>query len=184
MQEPSAHQEIPPNADVLARVYIDAIAEAENVKIKPMLAPQRDDAVDDFLQSLETSDDADSPHLRVDLVLAAVLTASMIASEPDLAHRLRHHGPVVVVKTHTSELVEQLDDVFTECATSGKTIRKLILSRDGTDKTKPDRAGRDVSSALSNRWPVIGIAPDPKRHLPSALLRMAQYQLSLPEVDE
>lgn len=72
-----------------ARAYIDALAAAENVKIKSMIrgsAPQ--DSLETILTDLEDDDDGEGPHLRVDLVLAAVLTAKAVAGEPGWAKRL------------------------------------------------------------------------------------------------
>ena len=71
-------------ADWLARAYIDALAKAENVITKPMLnalAPQ--DPVSSILGELDGPTENDGPHLRVDLVMAAVLTAKAVFSESD-----------------------------------------------------------------------------------------------------
>lgn len=184
MHKSSASQDIPAKAEVLARVYMDAIAGSEGVKIHPMFNLHDQDAVDEFLKGLETQDDANLPHIRVDLLIAAALSARMIAAETDLAHRLRNQGPVVLVKTHTSELVDALKEVFEACATNAGAIRKLIVARDGTERgSGSGRTDKDVLSALKAQWPVIGIAPSPKKQLPAPLLRMAQYELSLPPID-
>ncbi|SFV31815.1 hypothetical protein SAMN05216456_1467 [Devosia crocina] len=49
-------------------------------------APQ--DSLETILTDLEDDDDGEGPHLRVDLVLAAVLTAKAVAGEPGWAKRL------------------------------------------------------------------------------------------------
>lgn len=186
MQQASADN-IPAAAEPLARAYIDALAQSEGVKMTSMLKRHQvpTDSVSELLTELEQAPELDALHLRADLVAAAVLTARAVSSQPGLAGRLRRgDGPVVVIQAHVPELIEPLSTVVNQCALSVASSRKLVVPRDGTDKShNPGRGNTDVASALNMRWPIVGIAPDPKRHLPSSLLRMAQYWLSVPVLD-
>ncbi|AOO82223.1 hypothetical protein BHK69_18830 [Bosea vaviloviae] len=61
----------------------------------------------------------------------------------------------------------------------------LLVVRDGTSKDdRPEKGNQSVSSGLHLRLPIIGIAPDPARHLPQALLRTVEHKLTLPAFDE
>jgi cell division protease FtsH len=187
MQQASAH-EIPNTAEPLARAYIDAVARAEGVKMSSMLKKHSEgaDTIDAFLAELEGIPDSDAPHLRADLAATAILTARAVAAEAGLAGRLRRgDGPVVVIQTHLPDLVDPVSEIIKQCATSGDDRRKLIVARDGSERSHtPERGNADVVRALNAKWPVVGIAPDPRRHLPSSLLRMAEYRLALPALDD
>ena len=182
-----ASADIPPTAEPLARAYIDALAQAEGVKMTSMLNKRTAglESEDQFLSELEGTPDPHAPYLRADLVASAVLAARAISAEPGLAGRLRRgDGPVVVIQTHVAELVEPVSTIIDQCAMSNTSSKKLIVARDGSDKNHNGARGNtDVASALNHRYPIAGIAPDPKRHLPSSLLRMSQYWLSLPVLD-
>ena len=173
------------SADILARAYIDMLAKAEGVKNKPMLDARRsDDPVSQLLDDLDGEPSDDAPQLRVDLVVAAVLTAKAIAGEAGLARRLRREAPVVTIATHTAEMAPLVGTIIDDCATAGNR-RKLTLTRDGTEKShNNDRGNPEVIDSINKRYLVVGIAPDPKRHLPSTLLRVSEYRLTLPAVDE
>lgn len=61
----------------------------------------------------------------------------------------------------------------------------LLVARDGTGKDdRPENGNRSISAALHLHLPVIGIAPDPSRHLPRSLLRTVEHKLVLPALDE
>lgn len=172
-------------ADLLARAYVDALAAAENVKIKSMVrasAPR--DSLETILDDLENDDDEDGPHLRVDLVLAAVLTAKAVAAEPGLAKRLRKEGPIVTFETHTADMVPLVATIIEDCAAANNK-RRHVIARDGTEKSHaPERGNSEVIAALNRRVLTAGIAPDARRYLPSTLLRTAEYRLALPAFDE
>lgn len=172
--------------EALARLYIDELARAEGVETKSMmLAWTGRDEIADIIGDMESEPSKpNGPVLRVDLVLAAVLCARMIASEANLARRLRQESPVVVIQAHTATMALLVDDVIDKCATR-KGARRLVF-RDGTDARQhlPEKGNSEVIDALSSRHLIVGVAPDPRRHLPRALMRMAEYQLSIPQVDE
>lgn len=172
-------------ADLLARAYITLLAKAENVKIKSVLGAQATgDDLTSFLDDLEGEYIPDDQHLRVDLVMAAVLTAKAVAEEPSLARRLRREAPVVTIETHTAEVVSLVTTIVEDCACAGSKGR-LIVARDGSDKGhNPERGNPDVIASMNMRKAVVGIAADVKRHLPSSLLRSAEYRLSIPPMDK
>lgn len=172
-------------ADLLARAYIDALAQAEGVKHKSMLHRlSEQDPVAEMLADLEGEPSEDGPQLRVDLVAAAVLTARAIAAEPGLAKRLRREAPIVTIATHTADMAPLVTSIIEDCATADHR-RKKILGRDGTEKSHtPERNNPDIVLSLNRRDLIVGIAPDPKRHLPSALLRTAEYRLSISALDD
>lgn len=102
-------------ADWLARAYIDELAKAENVKNKPMVnALLPSDPVAALFDELDGSDADDGPHLRVDLVMAAVLTAKAVAGEEGSARRLRREAPIVTVETHTADMVPLVTRTLTD----------------------------------------------------------------------
>jgi len=172
-------------ADLLARAYIDTLAQAEGVKHKSMLHRlSEQDPLAEMLAELEGEPSDDAPQLRVDLVAAAVLTARAIAAEPGLARRLRKEAPIVTVATHTADMAPLVMTIMEDCATADHS-RKKIVGRDGTERSHaPERGNPDIVAALNKRYLIVGVAPDPKRHLPSALLRTAEYRLSIAALDE
>lgn len=171
-------------ADLLARAYIDALAAAENVKIKSMVrgtAPQ--DPIESILADLEDDDNCEGPHLRVDLVLTAVLTAKAVAGELGLAKRLRREGPIVTLETHTADMVPLVATIIEDCAAPKNKLH--LVARDGSEKSHgPDRGNREVIAALNRRVLTVGISSDVRRYLPSTLVRTAEYRLVLPMIDE
>src|SRR5690606_35283957 len=52
-----------------------------------------------------------------------------------------------------------------------------------TRMTSPIGTTKTMAYALHMRSTIIGIAPDPRRQLPRDLMRSAEYQLVLPELD-
>jgi cell division protease FtsH len=189
--------------DLLARAFLEILAREEGARMKPMLrgSSDPDDVIDHLLDDLDDgAKDSGGIVLRPDLAAVAVLVARAIEAEPGLARRLRREAPIVVLSTHTPDLVETTKAVFIGCALpadarvveeesglrrSSREAAILLLARDGTGKDdRPEKGNRGVSSAIHLRLPVIGIAPDPRRHLPRALLRTVEHQLTLPALDE
>ncbi|KLK93143.1 ATPase [Microvirga vignae] len=187
--------------DLLARAFIDILARDEGAKIKPMLRSvgDPDDPIERLLDDL--SDIASSQaetSLRPDLAAVAVLTARAIEAEPGLVRRLRREAPVVVLATHTPDIVATTKAILKACALPadmrvyGTDLRNrngdnaaFLLARDGTDKDdRPDKHNDLVALALHMRLPILGVAPDPRRHLPRDLMRAAEYQLAMPQLDE
>lgn len=188
-------------SDLLARAFLDILAREEGARMKPMLRSNSDsaDAIENLLDDLD--DGGAEPNgimLRPDRAAVAILVARAIEAEPGLARRLRREAPILTIATHTSDLVEMAEDIFTRCALPGnaqvvgpdsiqRSLREptaMIIARDGTSKEdRPDKGNRGVSAAVHRRLPVIGIAPDPNRHLPRSLLRTVEHKLGLPALD-
>jgi len=74
--------------------------------------------------------------------------------------------------------VTETDDsvVATASSPAGKASLDLLA--------RPEKGNDTVASALHAQSPVIGIAPEPRRHLPSDLMRTAGHHPVLGEIDE
>ncbi|CAN7557175.1 AAA family ATPase [Devosia sp. LjRoot3] len=185
MQETSAHNQA--QADILARAYLDALAQAEGIKMKRSMLRgnhAHSNLVDTVLDDLESVDSKSSPQMRADVAMAAVLLAREIAQHNNLARLLRKESPIVVINTRVSDLVEQISDVVTACVLPAAPNRRHVIARDGSDKSHtPSRGNADVVEARNRSWPIVGIAPSPRKQLPSSLIRMMQYEISIPPID-
>ena len=188
-------------SDLLARAFLDILARDEGARIKPMLRSHSDpaDAIESLLNDLDDcTTKIDRAGLRPDLAAVAVLVARAIEAEPGLARRLRRDAPILTLATHSPDVVEIVEDIIIRCAlpanaqilgpdSTQRPLRDpaaMIIARDGTSKEdRPDKGNRGVSAAVHRRLPVIGIAPDPHRHLPRALLRTVEHRLGLPTLD-
>lgn len=189
--------------DLLARAFLEILARDEGARLTPMLRNSSvDDDVENLLDELNRSmTSVGEVVLRPDVAAAAILTARAIEAEPGLARRLRRGAPVVIFATHTSDLVERVKDIFIRCVLPAHAqvleaenplkrathhdATALLVARDGTDNDhRPEKGNRSVASALHRRMTIVGIAPDPVRHLPSTLLRSVEHALSLPALDE
>ena len=187
--------------DLLARAYLDILAREAGAKTKPMLpGAYSDAALERLIDELEDyAGDTASARLRPDLAAVAILMARAIEAEPGLAGQLRRDAPVVVMTIHSPNLAETAREVAQECVlpqhsrvldVESSTLvspqtRGILVVRDGTAKPdRRDRGSREVTSALQYRIPIMGIAPDPSRHLPQALTRTAVFKLTLPSLDQ
>lgn len=185
-------------SDLLARAYLEILAREAGAKIKPALRGEMDE-IDRLVRDLDGDvGDANVTPLRPDLAAVAVLIARAIEAEPGLARGLRREAPVVTIATHGPHFVEMAREIVQTCAlpaksrvveTGGLTVgygtRAVLVARDGTAKEdRPEKGNAAVATALQHRIPIVGIAPDPIRHLPRALMRTAEYRLSLPSLDQ
>ncbi|QEL27286.1 AAA family ATPase (plasmid) [Bosea sp. F3-2] len=199
-KSPSPAPSIAARPDLLARAYLDMLAREEGAMVKPMLRSNQADAIEHLLDDLDGgSTDNNRLVLRPDLAAVAVLVARAIEAEPGLARRLRREAPIVILATHAPDTVQMAEDVITRCAlaTNARVLGPqsnlqsthrdgavLLVARDGTSKDdRPEKGNQAVSSALHLRLPIIGIAPDPARHLPHALQRTVEHKLALPGFD-
>jgi cell division protease FtsH len=189
------------SSDLLARAFLDILARAAGAETKPLL---RKGAADDPIEHLldDLSGGAARDHrssIRPDVAAVAILTARAIETIPNLIKELRRGNPVVTVATHNAEIVALVAEVLEECAfgpdvqifrnnqyASSRQFRTvLIFVRDGTENGhKPEKGNEAVASALHAQSPIIGIAPDPRRHLPRDLMRTTEYHLVLGDIDE
>lgn len=185
MQETSANDQA--QADILARAYLDALAQADGIKMKRSMLRgnyAHDNLVDTVLDDLDAGEGNSFPQMRADVAMAAVLIAREIAQHKGLARLLRKECPVVVINTRTSDVVEQISDVVTGCILPAAPTRRHVVARDGSEKSHlPSRGNSEVIDARNRSWPIVGIAPSPKKQLPSSLMRMMQYELSIPPID-
>lgn len=186
--------------DLLARAYLEILAREAGAKIKPMLRTEySDDALERLIDDLEGSaGELNVSPLRADLAAVAILIARAIEGEPGLAGRLRRDAPVVVLTTHSPNIVEMAKDVVQSCVLpSGSRVLEVggagvgfqttaaLVARDGSARDdRPEKGNREVAAALQRRMPVMGIAPDPVRHLPHSLMRTAEFRLDIPSLDQ
>ncbi|MCO5081319.1 MAG: AAA family ATPase [Rhizobiaceae bacterium] len=186
--------------DLLARAFLDILAREDGVRAKSMLrsgSGEESDPVEILLDDLMDTPAEERISVRPDVAAVAVLAARAIERETGLTRILRRGAPVVAVATHTPDRVAPVQKVFEACALPGdRTVvthhrdsrrgreEVMLIARDGTDKNdKPDRDNETIAYALHMRSTIIGIAPDPRRQLPRDLMRSAEYQLELPELD-
>lgn len=199
----------PDQPDRLGRAYLDMLVAEERRRIEreecsgleydePLVMEGDPPAPPDPEDASETR----SGHIALpaDIAVAAILVARALEACPGLADRLHSSAPVIILATRTPELIEPVRTVLARCvfgpdadvrdlgpaclAPSTK-IRVGLLVRDGTGSNhRPDVGNDDVGGALHRRIPLVGIAPDPKRHLPRDLLRAAEHHLMLPNLDE
>lgn len=187
-----------PPRDLLARAYLDMLARETGGAAKPLLrSNDPDDPIDALLDDLAPGDaDASRTSIRPDLAAVAVMTARAIEAEGDLVRKLRRGSPVVTIATHVPDVVSLVRDVISSCAfaqgtsatetkiTTSYERSALLIARDGTGSDhKPEKGNDLVSSALHARCPIVGIATDPRRHLPRDLIRAGEVHLSIGQLD-
>ncbi len=191
----------PISADLLARAFLDILARATGADSNLLLrkgAP--DDPIEHLLDDLSNgSARSNQVSIRPDIAAVAILTARALQSVPGLVRELRRGNPVVTIATNSADIVALVAEVMEECAfgsdvqtfrndqyvTSRQHRTVLTFVRDGTDTGhRPEKGNETVASALHSQSPIIGIAPDPRRHLPRDLMRTAEHHLVLGELDE
>ena len=186
--------------DLLARAYLDMLAAEAGTNNSPLLrSGNPNDPIEMLIDDLSSADQSqERTSIRADLAAVAVLVARAIEGVEGLTRELRRNRPVVVLTTHVAEVVSVVAKVLQTCSfgleakavdsgrSSHTSSRSYFLSeRDGTASDhKPERGNDGISHALHARIPIVGVAPDPRRHLPRDLLRAAEYHLSLGQLDE
>jgi len=189
-----------PKRDLLARAFLDMLSSDAGANGGPLLrGGDPDDPVELLIDDLSAAPDAAArTSIRADLAAAAILTARVIEGVDGLTRDLRRACPVVSIATHTPDLVTLVRQVLRTCAfgndarvfdenrfdDGGHSRTVLLIARDGTAKGDKPESGNDVvAQALHSRAPIVGLAPDPKRHLPRDLRRAAEHHLSLGQLD-
>ena len=191
------HQSSP--CDLLARAYLDMLATEARANSGPLLrSGHPEDPIERLLSDLATAPESiGRTSIRADLAAVAVLVARAIEPTDGLIRDLRRGCPVVSLATHGAEVVSLVRDVLKTCAfgaeasiMSERTFDAaharpvLLLARDGTvNEHKAERGNDTVASALHARAPLVGVAPDPRRHLPRDLIRASEHHLSLGQLD-
>lgn len=185
--------------DLLARAYLDMLSAEAGANSKPMLrSGDRQDAIECLIDELSAvPESAPRVSIRADLAAVAVLVARSIEGVEGLTRELRRGQPVVSFAVHGAELVSLAEQVLETCAFgkdatvmddrsfTPKTSRPvLLMARDGTASDhKPERGNDVIAKALHCGAPIMGVAPDPRRHLPRDLLRAAERHLSIGPLD-
>lgn len=188
-------------SDLLARAFLDILARAVGAEAKPLLrGGDPEDPIERLLDDLSGSDvQANKISIRSDLAAVAILTARAIEAVPGLVRELRRGNPVVAITTHGADIVRLVAEVVEQCAFgsdlealesgqhASRRVRRtaLMVIRDGTEAGhKPEKGNDHIAAAIHTQSPIIGIAPDPRRHLPRDLLRAAEYRLTIGDIDE
>jgi cell division protease FtsH len=183
--------------DLLARAYLDILAAEEGTSAKAML--RRDDPDDPIEMLLDdlSSVSEDKVAIRADYAAGAVLVARAIEAVEGLTRDLRRGSPVVTVTVHASELVGLAEEVIRACAfgsnakvmdmshfTTNHSRPVLLIARDGSASGDRSDKGNDIiARAIHTRAPIVGIATDPRRHLPRDLLRACEYKIEMQNLD-
>ncbi|MDH6664418.1 UNVERIFIED_ORG: hypothetical protein M2442_000417 [Methylorubrum zatmanii] len=208
--DPRAHDST--SSDQLARAFLQQLAQDERKRLKadqrsnpfgfgddPLL--HENDAIEQIvIQDEENRPEATHVPVPADLAAVAVMLARAIEAEPGLVRRLRREAPVVTLATHVTDLVEPVRIVAEKCLfrpdtkvvelSSGRarelTRRNAALFVcDGVGRdARPEKGNDVIGTALHVRVPIVGIAPDPKRHLPRDLMRSAEHRIMLPSLDQ
>ena len=201
--EPTA---APSDSLALARAYLTKLERAHAAKgrsgrFKPGRA---DDPVEALLADVD--DDPKGSALRPDLVALGILTARAICAVPDMSRALLREQTVATVAVGASEHAAVVGNVLQQCSLPdgsfvGKDDKRrryrlrglsdeaedegaLCIVRSGLDRTDRATEGNDVvSEAIVDGRSVIGVAPNPRRHLPRDLVRTAEYAIELPLLD-
>jgi len=184
--------------DLLARAFLDILAREVGDSSKPLLrSGDPNDPIEKLLDDLSTSDTNTSrKSIRPDLAAVAVLVARAIENEPGLVRNLRRGSPVVTIAAYLPDLVSLVGDVVKNCAfgpdthveegriNSAYDRTAVVIARDGTaNDHKPDKGNDVIAAALHAHCPIVGIAADPRRHLPRDLMRAAECHLVLGQID-
>jgi ATP-dependent Zn protease len=192
------HMKIGPR-DLLARAYLDMLAAEAGTNGKPMLrSGDKNDPIELLIDDLSTAPESvGRTSIRADLAAATVLVARAIEAVDDLTRELRRGRPVMAIATHSAEVVSLVNEVMETCSfgneakvmderSFGSNTNRpvLLMARDGTGNDHKTERGNDtIAKALHAGAPIVGIAPDPRRHLPRDLLRAAEHHLSLGQLD-
>jgi cell division protease FtsH len=194
----TAAQKPPIPRDLLARAFLDILAREAGGSSKPLLrSGDPDDPIEKLLDDLSATDAAASKiSIRADLAAVAVLTARAVEGEHDLVRDLRRGSPVITIATHAPDLVSLVRDVIKSCAfgpdtrvedgkiNSAYDRTAVVIARDGTASDhRPDKGNDVVAAALHAHCPIVGIAADPRRHLPRDLMRAAEFNLTIGQID-
>lgn len=192
-----------PAADTLGRAFIDILRrEAGQGGRSLVRASDPDDPVDGMLDLL-TEEDPDEPEIALapDLVGATVMLARAVEGEDGLLRALRRGAPVAAFEVPGADYVALVGVALRACAIGTSTRvhdgdgwsaerqglgrREVVLfDRDGTEAASALAKGnRAVADALRLRLPLLGLAPDPARHLPRDLLRACEHRVALQPLD-
>jgi cell division protease FtsH len=198
---PSYPNVVDPPEDNLAHEFLGLLAGRE--KELADFAPKAADFSNEFSgtidQMLEDPDPVQGLGLRPDIATVAVLTARAIQAIPGLIGTLRNGTSVISIATGKVGIVSLISEVLRLCV-FGADIKILkngpipsdrdrrvpyMVVRDGTLSGHTSQTGNElVVAAFHAERLVVGIAPDPARHLPRALVRAADFHVAIGDIDE
>lgn len=188
-------------SDTLARAYLALLSGQHPARPLSSRGRKKDrrDPVASLLDEFEAPKSERVRRLRPDLAIAAVLVARAVDAVEGLAQQARSGQVIMTIGCGTAELVPLVREVVETCvlSTECEVVREArqigytrpadtvyIINRDGQSKDHRPELGNDgIAAAIHGEVGVIGIAPDPRSHLPSDLTRLADLQLELPSID-
>jgi hypothetical protein len=199
--KPAYPNVVDPSEDSLAHEFLGLLAGHEKALVD--FAPEAADFSNEFSgtidQMLEDPDPVRGLGLRPDIATVAVLTARAIQAIPGLIGTLRNGTSVISIATGKVGIVSLISEVLRLCV-FGADIKILkndpipsdrdrrvpyMVVRDGTLSGHTSQTGNElVVAAFHAERLVVGIAPDPERHLPKALVRAADFHLAIGDIDE
>lgn len=181
-------KDAPIKRDLLARAYLDMLAADAGANNAPLLrVGKSDDPVELLVDELAAGNTSrERTSIRADLAAVAVVVARTIEAVPGLTVALRRSSPVLTIASHSAESVSLVATVIETCAFGTSSSRShLLMAKDGTaNDHKPEKGNDKISDSLHAGLAIVGIAPDPKRHLPRDLMRTAEHHLTLGQLDD
>src|SRR5665213_991860 len=193
----------------LSEVFIDALRRSANASSAIVGMNRHDDDRDHADQQSLALEDEDAVGWQPDAV-GTILPDQMLAAVI-LGHALDRNreaiatiarGGVVVIEAPSAALVAPLCRVLRRCLfdpawtikdggslrpadARGVALATLVLfDRDGTQSGHTADVGNtEVGIALQMRGPIVGLAADPDKILPSDLIRIADQRVELPPID-
>jgi cell division protease FtsH len=186
------------NVETLARSYLAILAAEEEATSRAAPRGDPDDPIDLMLDETPSDASGIGSAVRADYAAAAVLVARTVGSVAGLIRMLRRQSPIATFTVASKELVDLAGHVLEKCAfgtdasvmvpseffVGRKTRPVLLVARDGTGKLdRPDEGNTVVARAIHAQAPIVGIATDPRRHLPRDLVRASEYELVVPPLD-
>ena len=189
----------------LAKAFINKLrTNAGGEAASPGIRAKRD-ALDDELEELLGGDEQPkvTTAIRPDLALSAILLARAIYPKLTVLKDLKFGSPVISIHARDVDLVGPLAQVMRICAlptSDGRRVGAATLKRgmmssiahgdaiifecDGSERRhSPSHGNSEVRQAIWEGKAVLGISADPKTHLPRDLLRAADYDFTLPEIE-
>jgi cell division protease FtsH len=186
-------------SDTLARAYLALLSGQHPSRKQGSRSRKKSrlDPVESLLDEFDAPTAARARRLRPDLAMTAILVARAIEGQEGLARTARGGQTIISIETGAPHLVPLVREVVETCVISSECEvvhdpRQIgysrpavyIVNRDGSSKDHRPEAGNDsIAASVHEGIGVIGIAADARVHLPSDLLRLADFQLGLPSID-
>lgn len=185
--------------DTLARAYLALLSGQHPSRKQGSRSRKKSrlDPVESLLDEFDAPTATRARRLRPDLAMTAILVARAIEGQEGLAHTARGGQTIISIETGAPGFVPLVREVVETCVISSECEvvhdpRQIgcsrpavyMVTRDGSSKDHRPEAGNDsLAAAVHEGIGVVGIAADARAHLPTDLLRLADFQLELPSVD-